>query len=116
MIEGSLWTFAWAEGVAPDNNAAKRALPHGVIWRKTSGGTGSERGGRFVGQVLSVVATCQQWGHGVPSYLTGCFRAPFEGRPAPSLISRGRAANLPSTTTPLNGYDDFLDSAGLLSE
>ena len=89
------------EGVGPDNNAAERALRHGVIWRKTSGGTDSERGSRFVGQVLSVVATCQQRGHGVLDYLTGCVRptsdvlgyltgcvrAHFEGRPAPSLIS-----------------------------
>ena len=86
LIEGSLWRFARAEGVGPDNNAAERALRHGVIRRRTSGGTDSERGGRFVGQVLSVVATCQQCGQGVLGYLTSCFRAHFEGRPAPSLL------------------------------
>ena len=86
LIEGSLWTFARVEGVTPDNNAAERALRHGVIWRKTSGGTDSERGGRFVGQILSVVATCRQRGKGVLGFLTECFRAHFEGRPAPSLI------------------------------
>ena len=86
-IEGSLWTFAHVEGVGPDNNPAERALRHGVIWRKTSGGTDGERGSRFVGRVLSVVATCQQRGRGVLGYLTGCFRAHFEGQPAPSLIS-----------------------------
>lgn len=31
--EEHLWTFAEVEGVAPDNNAAERALRHGVIWR-----------------------------------------------------------------------------------
>ena len=87
MIEGALWTFARVEGVAPDNNPAERALRHGVIWRKTSGGTDSERGSRFVGQILSVVATCRQRGHGVLGYLTRCFRAHFEGLPAPSLIN-----------------------------
>ena len=46
--------FARVEGVGPDNNPAERALRHGVIWRKTSGGTDGERGSRFVGQVLSV--------------------------------------------------------------
>ena len=85
-IEASLWTFARVEGVAPDNNAAERALRHGVIWRKTSGGTDSERGSRFVGQILSVVATCRQQGRDVLSYLTECFRVHFEGRPAPSLL------------------------------
>ncbi len=86
-IEGSLWTFARVEGVGPDNNPAERALRHGVIWRKTSGGTDGERGSRFVGRMLSVVATCQQRGRGVLGYLTECLRAHFEGRPAPSLIS-----------------------------
>ena len=93
-IEGSLWTFARVEGVGPDNNPAERALRHGVIWRKTSGGTDSERGSRFVGQVLSVVATCQQQGRGVMGYLTGCFHAHFAGRPAPSLISRRASRQL----------------------
>ena len=87
LIEGSLWTFARVVGVAPDNNAAERALRHGVIWRKTSGGTDSERGSRFVGQMLSVVATCQQRGRRVLSFLTECFRARIEGGAAPSLLS-----------------------------
>ena len=86
-IEPSLWSFARLEGVGPDNNAAERALRHGVIWRKTSGGTDSERGSRFVGQILSVVATCQQRGRGVLGYLTDCFRASFEGKSAPTLLA-----------------------------
>lgn len=89
-IEPSLWTFARVQGVTPDNNAAERALRHGVIWRKTSGGTDSERGGRFVGRVLSVVATCQQRGKGVLRFLTECFAAHFEGRPALSRFPRER--------------------------
>ena len=72
--------------MAPDNNPAERALPHGVIWRKTSGGTDSERGSRFVGQILSVVATCRQRGRDVLGYLTECFGAHFEGLPAPTLL------------------------------
>lgn len=86
-IEGSLWTFARVEGVAPENNAAERALRHGVIWRKTSGGTDSERGGQFVGHLLSVVATCRQRGRHVLGFLSECFRARFLGRPSPSLLS-----------------------------
>ncbi len=30
-----LWTFATVEGVPPHNNAAERALRHGVSWRRT---------------------------------------------------------------------------------
>ena len=85
-VEPSLWTFATAEGVAPHNNAAERALRHGVIWRRTSHGTDSEAGSRFVERMLSVVATCRQVGRGVLEFLTGCFRAGLDGRPAPSLI------------------------------
>ena len=32
--EPALWTFVYAEGVEPTNNAAERALRGAVIWRK----------------------------------------------------------------------------------
>ena len=85
-VEPSLWTFARAAGVPPHNNAAERALRHGVIWRKTSHGTDSAAGSRFVEGVLTVVATCRQRGRAVLGFLTDCFRARFEGRTAPSLL------------------------------
>ena len=68
--EAALWTFATAEGVPPHNNAAERALRHGVIWRKTSYGTDSEAGSRFVERMLTVVATCRQRGRDVLGFLT----------------------------------------------
>ena len=43
-MEPALWTFARKEGVEPTNNAAERALRHGVLWRHTSFGTHSESG------------------------------------------------------------------------
>ena len=58
--ETHLWTFVRVEGVEPTNNDAERALRHGVIDRKLSGGTASESGSRFVERMLSVVATCRQ--------------------------------------------------------
>jgi transposase len=85
-IERSLWTFATVEGVPPHNNAAERALRHGVLWRKTSGGTDSESGSRYVEGVLTIVATCRQRGRGVLGFLIECFRAAFEHRPAPTLL------------------------------
>ena len=42
--ETHLWTFVRVEGIEPTNNDAERALRHGVIYRKLSGGTDSERG------------------------------------------------------------------------
>src|ERR687891_441824 len=40
----ALWTFAQVEGVEPTNNAAERALRPGVLWRKGSFGSQSQRG------------------------------------------------------------------------
>ena len=62
-------------------------MRHEVIWRNTSGGTDSQAEGRFVGQILSVVATCQQRGRDVLRFLTECFRAYIEGRRAPMLLA-----------------------------
>src|SRR6516225_4152380 len=84
--ETHLWTFVRVEGIEPTNNDAERALRHGVIYRKTSGGTDSESGSRFVERILSVVATCRQQEINALDYLTGCYRAHLEGRPIPSLI------------------------------
>jgi transposase len=84
--ETHLWTFVRVEGVEPTNNHAERALRHGVIYRKLSGGTASESGSRFVERVLSVVATCRQQGTDVLDYLSRCFQALLESRPAPSLL------------------------------
>jgi transposase len=86
-VERWLWTFATVEGVPPHNNAAERALRHAVIWRKTSHGTDSEAGSRYMERVLTVVATCRQRGRDVLGFLAECFRSRLHGRPAPSLIA-----------------------------
>jgi transposase len=88
LLEGEehLWTFLRVRGIEPTNNGAERALRHAVLWRKSSGGTASERGSRFVERVLSVVATCRLQGRNVLEFLTDCFRAQVEGRPVPALV------------------------------
>ena len=68
--EASLWTFAETEGVEPTNNAAERAVRHAVCWRKTSYGTDSERGSRFVERMLTAVASCRAQGRGVLDFFT----------------------------------------------
>jgi transposase len=68
-VEESLWTFSRTAGVEPTNNAAERAVRHAVCWRKTSYGTDSERGSRFVERMLTVVASCRQQGRGVLDFL-----------------------------------------------
>jgi transposase len=84
--ETHLWTFVRVEGVEPTNNDSERALRHGVIYRKTSGGTDSEAGSRFVERMLSVVATCRQQNINVLDYLTRCYQAQLDSQQAPSLL------------------------------
>jgi transposase len=84
--ETHLWTFVRVAGIEPTNNDAERALRHAVIYRKTSGGTDSEPGSRFVERMLSVVATCRQQDINVLDYLTRCYQAHLDGQPVPSLL------------------------------
>src|SRR5512147_2400671 len=89
--ETHLWTFVGVEGVEPTNNDAERALRHGVIDRKLSGGTDSESGSRLVERVLTVVATCCQQEINVLDYLIRCYQAHLDGQPAPSLLPSASA-------------------------
>src|SRR5262245_265005 len=88
LLEGEehLWHFLRVRGIEPTNNSAERALRHAVLWRKSSGGTASEWGSRFVERVLSVLATCRQQGRNVLEFLSGCFRAQQAGRRHPTLL------------------------------
>ena len=49
-----------------------------MIYRKTSGGTDSETGSRFVERILSVVATCRQQNVNVLDYLTRCYQSQLD--------------------------------------
>ena len=84
-VEASLWTFAACAGVEPTNNAAERAVRHAVCWRKTSFGTDSERGSRFVERILTVVATCRQQDRGILDFLVQALNATTK----PSLLPKG---------------------------
>jgi transposase len=85
-LEPALWTFLRREGVEPTNNAAERALRHAVLWRKSSYGTASVKGSRYVATILSVVATCRCQGRNVLEFVTECCQARLQGRAAPSLL------------------------------
>ena len=85
-VEEALWTFVGQAGVEPTNNAAERALRHGVLWRKSSFGTHSEAGSRFVERVMTVVTTLRQQNRNVLTYLTQAGQAAGSGQPAPSLV------------------------------
>jgi transposase len=85
-VEPALWTFVRVEGIEPTNNAAERALRHAVLWRKTSQGTYSEAGSRFVENILTVVTTCRQQGRNALEYLTECCQATLRKLAPPSLM------------------------------
>jgi transposase len=55
----SLWVFLSHHGVKPTNNRSERALRFGVLWRKRSLGTASEKGNRWVERILSLKETCR---------------------------------------------------------
>jgi hypothetical protein len=85
-VEPALWTFAEVEGVEPTNNAAERAWRRGVLWRKRSFGSQSDRGLRFTERMLTVVTTLRQQKRDVLAYLTAAGEAQHLGLPAPSLL------------------------------
>lgn len=82
-----LWTFVDVEGVEPTNNEGERAERHGVLLRKTSGGTDSPRGSRFVERILTIVHTCRRRGKKVLDYLSACVQAWRHNRAPPSLLA-----------------------------
>jgi transposase len=82
-----LWTFVRDPRVKQTNNFAERIVRQGVLWRKSSFGTQSERGARYVECVLTVCATCRLQGRSVIEYLREACSCHFKGIPAPSLIN-----------------------------
>jgi transposase len=84
--DASLWLFATVPEVEPTNNSAERALRHPVLWRRTSHGTHSDTGSRFVERILSVVETCRQPQRPVFDFLRQALAAYRARQPAPSLL------------------------------
>lgn len=82
-----LWTFVKDQNVEPTNNTAERAVRQGVLWRKLSFGTQSERGARYVERILTVCATCRLQGRSIIEYLRDACNCHLAGIPAPSLIT-----------------------------
>ena len=82
-----LWTFVQDQRVEPTNNFAERIVRQGVLWRKSSFGTQSERGARYVERILTVCATCRLQGRSIIEYLRDACRCHLDGIPAPSLVN-----------------------------
>lgn len=83
----ALWTFVRYEGIDPTNNTSERAARRAVIIRKTSFGSQSQHGCRFLERVLTVHATLRQRGRNVHDFIVAACRAHMLGRDAPSLLA-----------------------------
>jgi transposase len=81
-----LWIFVHDQSVDPTNNLAERIVRQGVLWRKSSFGTQSERGARYVERILTVCATCRLQRRSVIEYLREACRCHLSGITAPLLI------------------------------
>jgi hypothetical protein len=80
------FTCCFQEGVEPTNNTSERALRHPVQWRRTSFGTQSDAGSRFMERMLSTIETCRRQGRNVLGFLTSAVKALDHGWAPPSLL------------------------------
>ena len=61
-------------------------MRHGVIWRKLSQGTRSQRGSRYVETILSVLATCQQNTINAFGFVHSAIESQLHNQPAPKIL------------------------------
>jgi len=85
-IKEALWTFVSVLNVEPTNNLAEQLIRTFVIWRKTSFGTQSAEGSRYMERVLTVVATCNMQKRNVLDFISQAIKAHFGEGSVPSLI------------------------------
>lgn len=83
----ALWRFVFEAGVDPTNNHAERELRGLVCWRRTTGGSRSDRGDLFAANLKSVIHTCRKQRRHVLTYLHSALHAALRGRKTPSLIA-----------------------------
>lgn len=85
-LKPALFAFGRDPRIQPTNNCAERAVRAPVMWRKTSFGTHSEEGSRYVENILTVTTTLRLQGRPILPFLTECYEAWLGDRPAPSLL------------------------------
>lgn len=85
-LQAALFTFVDRAGIEPTNNSAERAVRHAVMYRKTSFGTQSEAGSRFVERILTTIATLRQQKRNVLEFVTAAYQARLLRIQPPSLV------------------------------
>lgn len=82
----TLWNFTEHPDAEATNNRCERAIRHAVLWRKTSLGTQTDAGDRFVERILSIRETCRLNATPLHGYLTDVHNARLAGQPIPSPL------------------------------
>jgi len=88
----TLWNFTEHPEAEATNNRAERALRHAVLWRKTSNGTQTEAGERFVERILSIRETCRLNDQPLHGYLVDVHTARLTGQPTPTPLPAAHQA------------------------
>lgn len=83
----AMWRFVETSSVDPTNNHAERELRGLVCWRRSTGGSRSERGNQFAANLKSVIHTCRKQRRHVLTYLDSAIHAALRNRKTPSLIA-----------------------------
>jgi len=86
-VAEALWRFVFEPGVDPTNNHAERELRGLVCWRRSTGGSRSDRGDLFAANLKSVIHTCRKQRRHVLTYLNSAIHAALHDRKTPSLIA-----------------------------
>ena len=85
-LEKCLWTFVDVPGLEPTNNYGERCIRHAVMYRKTSFGTQSEEGSRFVERIFTATTSLKRQGRDVLGFLTETIAAHRRRLQKPSLL------------------------------
>jgi transposase len=94
----SLWVLLDVQGVEATNNIAERAHRFGVLGRKRSQGSHSEKGNRWVERVLSLRHTCRIRGRPTLPLLVEAVACLFKGeKPDLSWLMQHEPLPVPST-------------------
>jgi len=88
----TLWNFTEHPDAEATNNRCERAIRHAVLWRKTSQGTQSEAGDRFVERILSIRETCRLNDRSLHDYLIDVHHARLTGSEIPIPLTADQIA------------------------
>lgn len=88
----TLWNFTEHAGAEATNNRCERAIRHAVLWRKTSLGTQSEAGDRFVERILSIRETCRLNDRSMHDYLVEVHHTRLTGAEIPNPLPADQIA------------------------